>query len=204
MLVHPYRQEHKHLLEAIPGTRILVATLGVIGKSVVAPDNDERIWTVVALYTPLSGRVIGGVRAKLVDEKGFFTFCNQRDLELLLGEAKPDTYCHWLGSNYVPTTSRDWCGFCVDEEDLLDDLYDRELEARAQIPVGAALPDGLGFERNVHNGTGNDYIENMMLLWDKDPESGQQPDVRMGTVQSRWVSIERTHWRERKNLWERL
>lgn len=205
MIINPYTPEGQVLLAPIPGTHIVEDSLGIVGATVRDPLNIMREWTIRSLYTPIRGRLIGGLRAKLEDQKGFITFCNQRDLEVLLDVASPGAYCIWLDDKYVEPGEREWIGFCVDELDLLDDLYDRELEARAQLPrQDMVLPPGLNFERRIHDGPHNDFIEHMMLRFDLDPDTGVGPDTRMATVDYRWTSVERTHPRERAKLWLKL
>jgi len=204
VIVNPYTPEGQALLAPIPGTHIIEDSLGLVGSMFRDPTNLVRQWTIRALYTPVRGRSLGGLRAKLEDQKGFITFCNQRDLEVLLDIASPGGYCAWLDDEYVEPGERDWYGLCVDDLDLLDDLYDRELEARAQYPNDVVLPQGLSFERRVHNGVRNDFIELMSLLWDIDPDTGMGPDTRMATVDRRWTSIERTAGAERQKLWLRV
>lgn len=204
MLVNPYAASTRDLLLPIPGTRIVGETLGVVGTTVRDPLNLVREWTIQALYAPVPGRALGGIRAKVVDQKEFVSFCNQRDLEVLLDIASPGAYCQWLDAEYPEPGSAQWFGLCVDEQDLLDDLYDRELEARALYPEGAVLPSGLNFERRVHDGAHNDYIEMMVLRWDFDTSTGIGPDTRFETVDQRWASVERTRGAERAKLWLRL
>lgn len=203
MLVNPYAPESRELLAPIPGTNIINETLGVVGTVVRDPKNLVRAWTIQALYTPVRGRRLGGIRAKLQDQKGFITFCNQRDLEVLLDIASPGGYCVWLDTEYVAHTDSEWFGLCVDEVDLLDDLYDRELEARSTYPDNYVLT-GISFERRVHNGPRNDYIELMHMLWDLDTETGIGPDTRFETLERRWTSVERTSPAERAKLWLRV
>lgn len=201
MLVHPYMG---NTLVPIPGTRIVETELGAIGESFKDPNNRFREWTVQALYMPLNGRALGGLRAKVVDNKSFISFCNQRDLEVLLDIASPGQYCRWLGEEYIEPGAPGWIGLAIDSIDLADDLFDRELEARAQLPDGACLPEGLNLERRVHDGRYNDFIETLLLLWDFDPETGTGPDTRLETISRRWRSNERTPGRERSTLWSRL
>lgn len=204
MIVNPYSPEGRALLAPIPGTHILEDSLGIVGAVFRDPFNLMREWTIRALYTPVASRRLGGLRAKLEDQKGFIAFCNQRDLEVLLEVASPGAYCIWLDDKYVEPGEREWVGLCVDELDLLDDLYDRELEARAQLPRrDMALQPGLNFERRVHDGPNNDFVEHMMLRFDIAEETGIGPDMRLETVDYRWVSVERTHPRERARLWLR-
>lgn len=202
MLINPHTAEGRQLLRPIPGTRIVEETLGIVGASFVDMNNLSRRWTVQALYSPISGRSLGGLRAKVVDQKGFISFCNQRDLEVFLSIASPGGYCPWLDQEYVAPGDGEWFGLCVDEEDLADDLYDRELEARAASD-GNPLPEGLSFSRLVHDGPGNDYKEHFVLLWDMDPRTGLMPDTRFETVTLRWRSVERTATHLRGKLWLR-
>ena len=204
MIINPYSPEGQVLLAPIPGTHILEDSLGIVGATFRDPLNLMREWTIRSLYTPVPSRQLGGLRAKLEDQKGFVTFCNQRDLEVLLDVASPGAYCVWLDGKYVEPGEREWIGLCVDELDLLDDLFDRELEARAQLPrPDMVLQPGLNFERHVHDGQYNDFAEHMMLRFDMDPDTGSGPDSRLETVEYRWTSVERTHPRERAKLWLR-
>lgn len=203
MLVNPYSAGQNDLA-AIPGTNILTDSLGVTGVTFIDPTYPEREWTVQGLYLPVAGRSLGGIRARVLDQKGFVSFCNQRDLEVLIENETPGSYCKWLGEEYLEPGGPGWCGLCVDTEDLVDDLFERELELRAQYPEGAQLPNGLTIERRVHDGKYNDYIETLVLLWDYNTENNFGPDTLLETVQQRWRSVERTNGRERMHLWSRL
>ena len=198
MILNPYNQ--KDLLETIQGTRILLETFGLIGSRVFDPHSPLRIWTIQGLYAPIRGRALGGIRAKLVDQKDFVTFCNQRDLEVLIDLASPGGYCWWLDDLYVDFDDEKWVGLCSDEDDLLDDLYDREMGLRAQYPEGTMLPNGMTLERRVHEGPYSDYEESLMFLWDMDSQ-GYGPDPRHETVERRWTNYERTLMKDRSKLW---
>lgn len=204
MLINPHLPENRAVMATIPGTRILQETLGIVGISITDPFNPLRIWTIQGLYSPIRGRALGGLRAKLYDQKGFFTFCNQRDLEVLLDVAKPDSYCPWLDADYVGPSDRGWIGLCVDEMDLIDDLYERELYVRSELPAGAVIPSGTELIRYVHDGPNNDYEERLSLLWDMDPETGFGPDPRLKTIEYRWASIDKTGSRMRDKLWNMM
>src|ERR1700689_4821822 len=132
MLLPPFID--KHLLEVFNGTRLLRNDFGLIGESIEDPFTPQRIWTIQGIYAPVPGRALGGVRAKLTDQHEFVTFCNQRDLEVLLGLGTPGRWCRWLGDEYIEPGDRAWCGFCTDAEDLRDDLYERELMLRHNHP----------------------------------------------------------------------
>jgi hypothetical protein len=129
------------------------------------------------------------VRAKLTDGKGFTTFCNQRDLEILLGIGEPGEHCPWTSDDYPEIDSNEWYGLCVDDEDLIDDLHERELRLREHYPV--MLPSNLEIVRRIHD-DGADAEELYVLLWDMDRMTGLGPDARLETVDNRWVRVERT------------
>lgn len=180
------------------GTRLLQDTFGVMNIQVRDPKESGRLWEVQSIYAPIPGRALGGVRAKLVDTKGFITFCNQRDLEVLVGLGAPGRWCRWLGGDYVHPDDREWCGLCADEEDLLDDLQERELMLRSQVQ-GGVLTTPLEFTRRVHLEPKNDFEELFILLGDFDPDTGMYPDPRLETIERRWV---RSH--REKLRWDRI
>ena len=186
MLINP----HTTRLPTIPGTRILEDSMGLSGLQLHDPINPLRVWMLHYLYAPISRRKVGGVRAKLIDNKGYMSFCNQRDLEVLLGIAKPGSRCHWTGTNYPEYGDCEWFGFCVDLEDLEDDLLERELRIREAFPPGI-LPSNIQLTRRVHD-TNADYEELHMLLYDMDRLTGYGPDPRLETISQRWVRVERT------------
>lgn len=189
MLLNPARDRPS----VIPGTRILEDQLGLPGTYVHDHKEPWRHWHIQWLFAPLPRKYPGGIRAKLVDTKGFITFINQRDLEVILGHGKPGEYCHWTGKKYPNPEGEEWWGHCCDEEDLQDDLFERECSLRqgpyAQYPY---LPQGLHLERRIHLDYGQDVEELHTLLWDMDPDTGQYPDPRLEMVTRRWARVERT------------
>lgn len=190
MLVNVYR----HKLATIPGTRMLVDTLGIVGAQIYDADTASRTWEVRGLLAPLVGRAVGGIRAKLEDQKGFVTFCNQRDLEVLLGLAQPGQYCEWTDRPYLGSDDPEWFGLCSDDDDLLDDLQERELFCRAQYPEGVLYPP-LDISRRVHRGSERDFEELLVLIDDVDLDTGVSPDSRLETIERRWKLSERRHVR---------
>ena len=110
-------------LPVMPGTRILAEPLGLVGVPVEDPRQHGRTWTITNLFAPIHGRALGGIRAKLLDYKGFISFINQRDLELLLDVARPGEWCPWLNTEYpgVNSSEEGWFGICCDVEDMLDE-----------------------------------------------------------------------------------
>lgn len=195
MLVNPLRVN----LPVIPGTRMLEDPLGLAGVYVLDPLEPQRHWWIQWMLAPVKGRALGGIRAKLVDSKGFITFCNQRDLEILLQHAKPDDWCEWTGKNYPTPGEGDWYGLCCDSEDLRDDLFEFECRTRDQNKEWPWLPAGLEYRRRVHYDYAYDMEELYTLLWDVNPDTGQYPDPTFERVQRRWAQVERT----RVN-WERI
>lgn len=186
MLLHPFSD--KELLDCLPGTRMLSNTLGLVGTKLIDPLEPWRgVWVLEGLFSPIPGRRLGGIRAKLRDSKGFVSFLNQRDLEVLLGIGVPDAWCEWLDEPYVSPESKKWFGFCTDREDLLDDLHERELIFRGEYPSPLI---NLDFKRRVHLDAGTDAEETYVLLWDADPETGISPDDRIETIERRWSRIE--------------
>jgi hypothetical protein len=184
VLVNPYQQR----LTTFDGTRLLLETLEIVGRGVRDTADPRRIWTIQSLYAPVSQRALGGIRAKLVDREDFVTFLNQRDLEVLLGIGKPGDKCAWSGRRYVGPDDDEWVGFYMDEDDLLDDLQEREMLLRAEHP--GVLPYGLELTRYIHREQHVDFEELWTMLWDADLETGFGPDTRFETLGQRWVRIE--------------
>jgi len=206
VLVHPYNERDRHRLETFVGTRLLKDGLGLVGVVVRDPDDSERLWRVQSVYAPVPRQGLGGVRTKLVDQYDFVTFCNQRDLEVLLELGTPGRYCPWMGSEYVEPGDPEWYGFCVDGEDLLDDLYDRETLLR-QTSTTPMLPRGSSITRRVYYGDdrvkstrkeASNYEEEWDLLWDMDPDTGICPDTRLETLSRRWsrTTKDKVRWAE--------
>jgi hypothetical protein len=193
LLINVYRG----LPEAIAGTRVLDLRLGIEGHTIVDPLDTRRLWQIEGIYLPVHGRAIGGVRAKLRDQKKFVTFCNQRDLEVLLGHARPGELCPWLDDSYVGPTDDEWIGLCCDEEDLRDDLLEREWGLRTQAPLGILTTD-FDIARRVHLGHHYDIEDLFVLLADAEPETGHMPDTRFATLEHRWMRAER-----RRVRWEK-
>jgi hypothetical protein len=210
---------YREMPTLVVGTRMLEATYGLDNYQIADPRTPGRSWVVRNLYLPVQSRALGGLRAKLVDQKGFITFCNQRDLEVVLGLGIPGQYCPWSGKDYVGPDDPDWFGLCADDDDLADDLYDRELNVRADmqadleerlrsIPASdpfynfynqqPVLTADRSIERFVHLGGSIDVFEKFVVFADMEPETGRSPDTRFDTVERRWMRSERT-----KVRWER-
>lgn len=185
MLINPQQ------LPIIPGTNILNEDFGLAGVIIEDPRQRNRTWAITRLFSPHRGRLVGGIRAKLVDNLGFISFINQRDLELLLDLARPGDWCPWLGAYYPGVNSYDegWFGICCDDADLLDELHEYELLIRQQY--SSWIPEGVERTRRVHSDNEIEYEELLIFLWDKDPDTNCGPDGRLETLQRRWVRAER-------------
>jgi hypothetical protein len=184
MLCNPYTTQ----LPVNPETRMLeqnfVMSLGIVGLTVADPKEPWRHWTIQWLFAPIVGRKIGGLRARLMDARGFVTFCNQRDLETLLGVGPPGTRCRWMRDEYLEPRDPDWYGLCADEEDLRDDLFERELRLRYSTPDPCVpLTQHVQLERYVHYDEGNDFSELFLLLHDS--------DTSFKNVGKRWTRVDK-------------
>lgn len=185
MLLNPF----KNTIQVLPGSRILIDTFGLLGLQIEDPKQVGRRWMITSLYGPIPSRKLGGIRAKLQDDKGFITFCNQRDLEMLIGLVSPGNLCPWTSSVYPEWDSPEFFGLCVDDDDLSDDLYDRELAIREQ--QGGVIPFGQELSRLIHTDTKSDHVELYTMLYDCDPQTGYGPDPRFKTLSKRWTRIQR-------------
>lgn len=192
MIINPYT--HKEAVVPISGTRILQEDFGLVGTVVRDPFETYRWWRVETLYSPLRERALGGIRAKLSDQKGFISFLTQMDLEVLLGIARPGEKCKWSGKTYQAPGDCSFFGLCADDDVLADDLYDRELLLRAQSPTGI-LAQNTELIRRVHVEDGVDEEEYFIMLWDGDLHTGLSPDTRMSTLEKRWKRVEKTRVR---------
>lgn len=180
MLTHPYLSP----LPLVEGTRMLAVLIGLEGRVVQDPKEPWRWWTIQRFFGPMPGRRLGGIRARLEDSQGYVTFCNQRDLEVLLGIGVPGQRCTWLKDDYLEPADPDWYGLCADSDDLQDDLQERELFIRNSQPNPAAyLTPYLQLNRLVHLDEGNDVTELYMLL--------QDDGYSLTTINKRWTRIER-------------
>ena len=196
MIIHP--DLDRRLLTTAYG-RMLNESFNLLGVQIPDPHRPERVWTISALYAPIRGRAVGGIRAHVTDQKGFISFINQRDLEVLLGVGVPGTYCKWLGKDYVDPSDRDdWFGFSADQEDLTDDLFAREAEirfAQHQQTGEFYVRPNVEMSRLIHLSVGVDYDEQLIGRGDWD---GHDYDQRMETLYLRWTRAGRTplSWRQ--------
>jgi hypothetical protein len=181
-----------------PGTRVIETQLGIEGVRFADPLNAQRIWQIETAYMPVPGRILGGLRVKVRDQRDFISFCNQRDLEVILGYAQPGELCPWLDEDYVDCANESWVGLACDDEDLRDDLLEREGLLRTQMPMGI-LTTEYDIARRVHIGKNYDVEDLFVMLGDYAPETGQSPDTRFETIEHRWMRAERKRVRWEKS-----
>ena len=177
MIINPYQVT----LETIPGTRMLQESFGLMGVQLADPISPDRLWSIHSLYAPIPGRKLGGIRAKLTDEKGFVTFCNQRDLEVLLELARPGDWCGWAGHRYPEPGEREWFGLCMDEIDNADDLYERELGIIAEYGDISILASS-EIARRIHLEECTDSED----LW---INSNRPVPMALNNVLDRWLRV---------------
>lgn len=170
-----------------------------MGCSFEDPVTPGRHWVIDGVYAPVPGRALGGIRARVSDQKSFLSFVNQQDLELLLGLAESGRYCPWTGKPYpyVNDEGSGWVGLLVDDDDLSDDLFEKEMVLREQY--GWRVLPQIDIYRRVHRMNRRDVERRDLLLWDADPQTGLGPDPRFESIGSRWSKVE-----EERVTWEHL
>ena len=122
-------------VRTLPGTRILVENLGLIGSRFTDPAEVSRRWAVISVLRPLVIRPDRGVRCRVIDQTGIVSFVEHTDLELLTHRAKPGEFCPWTQDEYpeVGDELAGWRGLFMEEPELEDDLHIRELELRQEL-----------------------------------------------------------------------
>lgn len=152
MILDPTLEQH--LLETYPGTRLLKTNFSLAGVKVKDP-KENRVWRIEACYAPLAIRRVRGVRFKVRDDRGFISFIEQLELELLLGVRKAGDYCTWAKCFYPEVENM--YGMCLDAFDLQDDLFDEERLTLATneeyVYTGGCI------ERRIHHEEYNDTYE---------------------------------------------
>lgn len=190
MIINPYAEK----LERLGTSRRLVQDFDLMGCTLYSSSDNggARAWFITGFYAPTHKP---GIRAKVMDEKGFISFITQPELEVMLNVpgARAGKKVPYANFEYP---SIDECEFAVDDNDLQDDLYDREMQIRALYP-GILIPQGFNMMRRYTN-QAVDKEEHLQMGWDGDLSTGMYPDTRLSTVGDRWrrVQIERTYWQE--------
>lgn len=186
MIVHPSRDVHS--LVTIPGTRVLREDFNLIGHRLNDARVDGGAWIITNVYAPLNGRRPKGIRAKLENPKtGTVTFIEQIYLEVALGLQRAGTYCAWAAMEYPSPGTPTFHAMVCDEDDLTDDLYDREVLLR-DGPEPLEL--GTQMERHIQPEPGLELTEVLVLVSDQ-RDDGSSPDLRFTTVERRWRRVEK-------------
>ena len=185
-------------LRVSDSSMILFLKHDCIGKSVRDPDNKSRLWTVRDAFAPEEDVAAGnslGVRFRCIDARGFVTFINQRDLEVLLGYGKPGERIPWSDNRYYVSVFSEahWVGFQVQKWDSLNDLHLRETAIRIDRGYGnAPIPMGATITRLIHMRDGQDLEVKFTCVGNADRHSGYGPDTQFGSVEYRWNCVEKT------------
>lgn len=179
MATHLIRNPHRHM-PVLANSYQLIDELGLPGQQLF-DDETSRIWTVIAVYAPRS--VTGGVRIKLNDNRGFVSFLEQEDYEVIFDMVQPGDICPWSGRKYAGPGDRDWNGLYADDFDLKDDLYDRHQEF-VRIYNGYVPTDAL-IQRCVHS-ENRDFLES----WGYLPSLAGHIPITADNVDTAWVRVE--------------
>lgn len=176
-----------------------------LGSVVQDPREPGRDWTLFCFYEPVKSRALGGVRARLFDQKGFITFSNQRDLELMLQLAKPGDWCAWAGRAYPSFRSDDFYGLTMDDDDVQDDLHYQEMMLRQEYfnhgYIMNMCSNTISTTRRLHFDKNRDVeqVDVYLPTNDYDPITGVVPDFDVRNIKQRWRRVERSEL-----LWQRL
>lgn len=181
MIVNPYTET----LAVFSGTRLLKSTFGLVGESIPDRHDSNRRWVIHGLYAPITKRALGGIRAKLLDQSGVVTFCNQRDLEVLLGLGVPGARCKWYEGEYQRVGSNNWFGFCMDTDDCDDDLMDHELLLK--LSFNGIVPSGAEVQRTLHLDEDDEVEEILVFSWNMNYAGGISPNGSVNMLHERWT-----------------
>lgn len=176
-------------LDVFQGSRILKKDFNLIGHKIY--DRDDDPWVIQGVYCPLTTRKPSGIRvkAKLFNAAvDIFSFVDQFYLEPLIDSAgcAEGRMCDWAGRRYIAKNDAAFHAFVTDEDDLADDLFDRELMIRA---AHRRIPDGTSVCRYAQLEPGEIVEETWHLIHDG-PDS---PSVE--GIEERWKRSERKRYR---------
>ena len=199
------------MITVVPGSRIVEGPaeyLVFVGRNFEDPKDVGRVWTVQHMYAPIPGTRLSGtpcvyLRARVLDQYGFSSFINERDLELLLEVAKPGAYCPMTGGAYpgIRDEQDGWHGFNMGLEEIEDDL--QFLEMTVVRPQNSGLvPYGAELIQRIHREEDIDIEKRWSAGCDWDPYTRQGPDGRIETIGYRWQHIESTRWNWKEQQWK--
>jgi hypothetical protein len=179
---------------------MLLYASGYVGKVFPDPIKKNRIWKVNYELCPTKDTQ--SIRLRAFDDRGVVTFLSTRDFDLLRGQVKPGALHEPTMKSYpeIGDYNAGWEGLRVDEEDLEDDLYLRELTYRWADNGWYwynPLPP-LDIPRYVHT-DGRDFLLLEKMVEDVAPETRLGPDSRFTTMCRRW-----SQYHKEQIDWEQL
>lgn len=189
-----YIADSSTLLTPLTPTRRLREDLDVVGQEFTDPTNSRRCWTVDGLYAPIQARALGGVRLRVKDQKGFVSYINQRDAEVLLNYASAGELCGWLGSQrYLSPSDINFWGLCIDPFDMEDEIVSIEAMIRYdkfRARASPIIPTGYRISVPLHLGKGEDVLRMLSFTGDMDPGTMLSPDLSLERAARRWQILD--------------
>ena len=177
-------------MPTIGNSRILRDDFGLIGHAVHDQRVDGGKWFIHGVYAPLGSHRPSGIRVKVVHPpSSTVTFIGQIYLEVALGLATPGSLCPWAGIPYPRPGTPTFYALVCDDDDLEDDLYDRELVLRSDATE--ILREGTTITRRYQHEPGSIYRETLILVRDRGG-SGEVPANQLDGVGTRWQRVERS------------
>lgn len=192
MIINPCMDERA--TNVIVGSRMLADPLGLIGVTVMDPPYPRHTWMVTAVFAPIEGRRLGGIRVRVRDtRRDVAGFINQRDLEVMLGLADPGHGCLWMGRSeyYADPSTPAWMGVCMDVSDMQDDMHLREWTIRNDLhrtEGSDIMPVGLETRRRLWLGAGDVRDQVIYVYQDRLDEYGE-PNRDWDRVEERWRHV---------------
>jgi len=160
------------------------------------PTSRGRQWIVRNAFAVDPSYVEMGLRLRVFDTRDeLCSFINQRDLEVLLGLARPDHQIPWAPSQrfYAPG-AHGFVGLYLDEVELEDDLFLRECVLRCITfrCQPTPIPKGTAITRALYDSQMQEYQEVLHCVGDCNPVSGWGPDPERASVKTRWKTVSTT------------
>lgn len=160
-----------------------------------------RDWCIQGAYAPIQATeenpLPRGLRILLEDtEKGFYTMMWQSEMEVLLGFGQPGQLCGWQNALYPEPGGSSWRGPHIDQETLLDLIYDLETEVRVDLnqtsPRLRPVKVGTRIQLRIHMKEGADWFWSFECIEDVGPTERVHP-VDAGL---RWKKMPAPHSRQ--------